>query len=126
MRTTLSICTITTGLLVGCGASNTPEISDLVIATSPVVRGQQATGSFTIKDLDGLGDMTLSGRLFGPVEGIVPITAVGLSDALTEASVTFGLVLTTQAPAGEYTMKITAEDPDTNKSNEASVAFTAQ
>jgi hypothetical protein len=109
-----------------CAGGEPPEVRNLQITTAPVVRGQQANGSFILSDPDGLGDMDLSARLISPVSLDIPFAQPPLSDRDTTMEVAFALILSSVAPTGAYRLAVQATDVDGMESEEAVVDFDVQ
>ncbi len=107
----------------GCAEGEAPELSQLEISTSPVVRGEAANGSVVVRDVDGLRGLELFARLESPVATPVPFAEPTFSDEDIEMPVAFALMLATTAPPGRYRLVVEAMDIDDTVSDEAIVEF---
>lgn len=113
---------------VACGdqAGTSPSISDLKLTSTQVERGKQAGGSFQVTDPDGLAGLKARMKLSGPASNTLDLPVQGATDAMTTLQVPFIFILATAAPAGDYTLQMSAFDGDGNESNALSVKFTAK
>jgi hypothetical protein len=110
----------------GGGSGTAPTISNLQLSTTTVAPGDQITGTMRIADPDGLGGLSVSLTVAGPVSAQSSVPVQGASDALTQADVPFFVNISAMAPTGSYTVTVTATDGDGNTSNPLSTQVTVQ
>jgi hypothetical protein len=114
--------------LVACGSGpgEAPTISNLKMSATTVSPGDQITGTMRISDPDGLGGMSVSLAISGPLSAQSSTPVQGASDALTEADVPFFVNLSALAPTGVYSITVTATDGDGNTSNTLTTQVTVK
>jgi hypothetical protein len=110
----------------GGGSGTAPTISNLQMSATTVAPGDQITGTMRIEDPDGLGGLSVSLTISGPVSAQSSVPVQGASDALTQADVPFFVNISAMAPTGSYTVTVTATDGDGNTSNPLSTQVTVQ
>src|SRR5437762_2146934 len=115
-------------MMCGCGGGGVPPVlSNVAVSTSPVVRGQPASGQAHVADPDGLGGLKMRLRIAGASASATSEVAVqGASDSVKEADVPFLFVVSTAAPAGGYTVGVTAIDGSGNTSREVTISVNVQ
>jgi hypothetical protein len=114
--------------LVACGGGSgvAPTISNLKMSSTTVSPGDKITGTMRISDPDGLGGMSVSLSISGPISAQSSTPVQGASDALTEADVPFFVSLSALAPTGVYSVTMTATDADGNTSNALTAEVTVK
>ena len=107
-----------------CGTSSSaPTVTNLVLTTSPVERGKQASGKIDISDPDGLAGLRLKLSFSGPATVSTETPLQGASASITQTTAPFVFMLTAATPTGSYTLSVTAIDGDGNESQPATATF---
>jgi hypothetical protein len=115
---------------VACGGDDdngtAPQLANLQITTSPVVRQQLTSVQVDVSDDEGLGGLQMELSLSGPGTLKDTVKPQGVTASMKNAQVTLTFQLFAAASSGTYTLSVVAIDGAGNRSSPLSTTFDLQ